>query len=325
MESNKRTLLLLLILVSFGFSSNAQYAPAAGQIGSTAIHKDSISIVAWANQCTISRGWQNIADQSLGKTTIGNQNSAIGIADNDVISLGDGGIAVVQFAQAISNGVGPDFAVFENAFDDFFLELAFVEVSSDGQNFVRFPSHSLTQTTTQVVGFGQIQTEKIHNLAGKYRAAYGTPFDLEELKNSAGLDIMHITHIRIIDVVGCIDSLYASYDSQDRIINEPFPTPFPSGGFDLDAVGVMHLATSIKSSNNESVLKIYPNPAQDYISIITEKASRIEVYSAQGLLVKETLLNKGTNRLEVSSLSQGVYFIVVISNDSRTVRRLIKN
>jgi len=325
MEFIKRKLFLLLILVFFGFSSNAQYAPAAGKVGSTAIHKDSISIVAWANQCTISRGWQTIADQSLGKTTVGSQSSAIGIADNDVISLGDGGIAVVQFAQAISNGTGPDFAVFENAFDDLFLELAFVEVSSDGQNFVRFPSHSLTQTTTQIGGFGQIQTEKIHNLAGKYRASYGTPFDLEELKDSVGLDIMHITHIKIIDVVGSLDSLYANFDSQGRIINEPFPTPFSSGGFDLDAVGILHLATSIQSSKNESEFKIYPNPAQDFISVITQEAGRIEVYSAQGLLLKEAVINKGANRLDISSLPQGVYFIVVISNDSRIVRRLIKN
>lgn len=141
-----KAILILLCLGFFSLSVKAQYAPPVGQLGSTAIHKDSITIIAWATQCTAVLGWQNIADHSLGKTTTGTSSSAIGIADNDVISLGDGGTAILQFAQAITNGPGPDFAIFENSFDNFFLELAFVEVSSDGQNYFRFPAHSLTQT-----------------------------------------------------------------------------------------------------------------------------------------------------------------------------------
>jgi len=322
MESIIR-ILLLFILLSLGFNTNAQYAPAAGQPGSTAIHKDSISIVAWANQCTIIRGWQNIADTTLGKTNIGSQNSAIGKADNDVLSLGDGGIAVVQFAQAISNGTGPDFAVFENSFDDYFLELAFVEVSSDGQKFVRFPSHSLTQDSMQIGGFGNIQTEKIHNLAGKYRVAFGTPFDLDDLKDSVGLDIMHISHIRIIDVVGSIDSLYSSYDSQGRIINEPFPTPFPSGGFDLDAVAALYLATSFEPSNTVDCFKFYPNPASDFITILSKETGQLKLYSTQGLLLKEANISIGSNRIELSTLAKGLYFIEFASGNSRFVRSLI--
>jgi hypothetical protein len=33
---------------------------------------------------------------------------------------------------------------------------------------------------------------------------------------------------------------YASYDSQGHQINDPWPTNFPTGGFDLDAVGVIN-------------------------------------------------------------------------------------
>ena len=57
-----------------------------------------------------------------------------------VVSLGDGGSITLTFAHPLSDGTGPDLAVFENAFNDTFLELAFVEVSSDGANFVRFPA-----------------------------------------------------------------------------------------------------------------------------------------------------------------------------------------
>ena len=69
------------------------------------------------------------------------------------VSLGDGGTVVLTFPQPIGDVPGPDFAVFENGFkafdNSFFLELAHVEVSSDGVNFYRFPSSSLTPSLSQ--------------------------------------------------------------------------------------------------------------------------------------------------------------------------------
>jgi hypothetical protein len=69
----------------------------------------------------------------------------------------------------------------------------------------------------------------------------GTPFDLDELSGvSALLNIDAVTHVRIIDVVGSLNDLYASRDSLGNKINDPWSTPFASSGFDLDAVGVIH-------------------------------------------------------------------------------------
>ena len=77
-------------------------------------------------------------------------------------------------------------------------------------------------------------------IAGKFELNYGVPFDLEELADSSNIDIDEITHIRVIDVVGSINTEYASYDALGNIINDPWPTNFPSSGFDLDAVAVIH-------------------------------------------------------------------------------------
>ena len=83
----------------------------------------------------------------------------------------------MQFSTPIFDGANWDFAVFENGFSDTFLELAYVEVSSDGINYFQFPCTSYTQDTLQIGGFGSVDATKIDNLAGKYRAHYGTPFD----------------------------------------------------------------------------------------------------------------------------------------------------
>ena len=54
-------------LLNLKSKSIAQFAPAAGQPGSTAIHKDDPSIIAWASGCELYPGWINIQDTSQGK------------------------------------------------------------------------------------------------------------------------------------------------------------------------------------------------------------------------------------------------------------------
>jgi hypothetical protein len=176
-------------------------------------------------------------------------------------------VAVLTFNKPIFNGLGPDFAVFENGFSDDFLELAFVEVSSDGKHFIRFPSVSLIQNQTQTGPFDYGgKAEQLHNLAGKYQLFYGTPFDLEDLKGSSAIDLDSITHVRIVDVVGSISSPFAQKDSKGNIINDPYPTVFGSSGFDLDAVGVIHERLS-NDDSQESKSFIYPIPALDFICL----------------------------------------------------------
>ena len=78
--------------------------------------------------------WQN-TENALGKPT---SNDTF-----DVVVLGDAGSITLTFDAPICNGSGYDFAVFENSLNDTFLEFAFIEVSSDGEHFVRFPNYYL--------------------------------------------------------------------------------------------------------------------------------------------------------------------------------------
>ena len=115
------------------------FCAAASQTPTTAIAYDDPRFVDWAS------GWkdvyygENCADEwrtphlACGKA---------GTSVFDIVCLGDGGSITMTFDNAIRDGEGFDFAVFENSFDEKFLELAYVEVSSDGVNFVRFPNLS---------------------------------------------------------------------------------------------------------------------------------------------------------------------------------------
>ena len=111
---------------------SAQFAPAAGQNGTTAIHKDSSILINWAKTSVYSLGPIDISATVSSYPSVGDAISVTGKAgENGVLSLGDGGSATLHFNPPIMNGNSWDFCVFENAFNDSFLELGFVEVSSN--------------------------------------------------------------------------------------------------------------------------------------------------------------------------------------------------
>ena len=319
------TIFCCSILLLSAAKAQGPYAPAAGQSNSTAIHMDSSLIVDWASVCNVQRGWVDIADTNLGKVSAGEPYFATGKSNlHGIVSLGDGGEAIVRFNGLLFDGQGPDFAVFENAFSDTFLELAFVEVSSDGQNFFRFPSQSRSDTAQQIDGFGAVDPTMINNLAGKYRSGFGTPFDLAELANTPGLDIQKISHIRIIDVVGSIDSAYLNRDSQGRPINDPYPTPYPTGGFDLDGVGAIHISSvGLTEDQIENRIRIYPNPIRDQAIIDTDGLifDQYQLLDYQGRLIQN---ENYENSIDLRSLDKGSYILRLIGDQHNVNKRIIK-
>ena len=180
-------------------------------------------------------------------------NPPAGVDPNDpndtygFIGIDNPGEITLTFSLPIRNGVGPDFAVFENGFasdvgGDFFAELAYVEVSSDGVNFARFAGDS--QTPGPVAAYGSINPTNVYNLAGKhsngYTQSWGTPFDLGELADHALvvvglLDLTAVQFVRIVDIPG--NGAFADADGDP--IYDAWVTMF-SGGFDLEAVGVLN-------------------------------------------------------------------------------------
>jgi len=315
--------LAFLVISLIHFHTYSQFSPAAGLKNSNAIHADSSSVKAWASDCFVSRSWVNIADTTFQynnstKASYGTSENGIGKSDNQVVSLGDGGFAIVTFSEPIANGNGYDFAVFENSFSENFLELAFVEVSSDGKRFVRFPSISATQTDQQIGGFDNVsEASKIHNLAGKYKVFYGTPFDLDDLKDSANIDLSQITHIKIVDVIGLISDKYARLDSKGNKINEPFPTPFHTCGFDLDAVAVLnHIKLAVEETESVT-FSIFPNPASNYLIISTKESYEFNLsfLNLEGKLLFEKRNCSNSENLALDFLSKGIYLLKIESNN----------
>jgi hypothetical protein len=225
--------------------------------------------------------WQDAA-KALGTPT-GDHADIVSLGDLEAGGINPGEITLVfgdpniPIGQTDPNGIknvkGYDFAVFENGFISGFStsggsltgqmlsEFAFVEVSSNGVDFVRFPSVSLT--AGPVGAYGTVDVTDVYNLAGKHPNAYGictgTPFDLAELSDhpdvlAGSVDLDEIR--RLIDVPGSGEF----FDQSQMLLNpdsyDPNETPhwtlftqdhpvydawltWESGGFDLEAVGVL--------------------------------------------------------------------------------------
>lgn len=171
------------------------------------------------------------------------------------IGFDNPGSITLGFNLPITNGAGADFAVFENSFTSnyttpggsieggVFGELAYIEVSTDGVNFARFDSVSLTDSA--VGQYGTLDPSNIFNLAGKsanaYGESWGTPFDLDNLSSHpmvlGGLvDLLSINYVRVVDIPG---NGYFT-DSLGHPIYDAWVT-FGSGGFDLDAIGAINV------------------------------------------------------------------------------------
>ena len=242
------------------------------------VSKDDSSLIAWADGCSEFERGHDRTDIDDNPGTYGDMDKpsqAYGPAtgDNfDVVVLGNHGSITLAFSSGIRNGDGFDFAVFENALgdtsaDSFLAELGYVEVSSDGINFVRFDS--VSRTASSPGGYGNIHVHDVYGLCGMHPNAYGTslgtPFDLDWLKNKKTVvegivDLNSITHVRIIDIPGngeeadaegdlisdtenyLAPSIYfPCHDSFGNVIYDAFRT-WGTGGVDLEAIGVINTA-----------------------------------------------------------------------------------
>ena len=187
-----------------------------------------------------------VANFGLPELTLGVSQTGGTIGASHVFSLGDGGFITLHFDEGIGDGIGDDFAVFENGFLDqgsglFFGEFAFVEVSSNGVDFARFPTISLQASLVDT--FEVLDPSDYHNLAGDQPIGIGTGFDLHDLWDdplvqNATLDLTDVRFVRIVDVIGDGSTI----DQSGEPIYDPYATAFASGGFDAEAVGVLHTA-----------------------------------------------------------------------------------
>lgn len=211
-------------------------------------------VVAYEPAPGVAAVWSD-PSRALGPVT-GNLMDVVALGDLDAAAIDAGeapGSITLTFDRPIRDYSGADFVVFENGLvseggagigGEIFAELAHVEVSGNGRDFVRLPSRFLV--AEPVGAYGTLDATSIRNLAGKHVNAFGeswgTPFFLEDLEThpkvlDGTVNRDAITHVRIVDIPGS----GAFRDGLGNPIYDSWPT-FGSGGFDLEALGVISVS-----------------------------------------------------------------------------------
>lgn len=150
----------------------------------------------------------------------------------DVVSLGNAGQIVVGFgSNAIVDGPGPDFLVFENPFlvggasDKPAAEPGEVSVSDDGQTWKTFPCTATSYPYGACAGWHPVFSSPDNGLSPvDPRVAGGDAFDL------ADVGLAHARYVRIVD---------ATHETCSTNPAERLTT----NGFDLDAVAIVNAET----------------------------------------------------------------------------------
>jgi len=142
----------------------------------------------------------------------------------DVVSLGAGGSIVLSFApNAIVDGPGPDFVVFENAFfvsgnpNNVYAEPGEVSVSDDGVVWSTYPCTATAGNPPYGQCAGTHPVFSPPYAPTDYPNCGGDAFDL------ADLGVTHARYVRIVDHSG-----------------ETCTPPQNNTGFDLDAIVILH-------------------------------------------------------------------------------------
>ncbi len=84
--------------------------------------------------------------------------------------------------------------------------------------------------------------------------------------------------------------------------------------WEIDNVQVLGVIGTGISNNELNEFEVYPNPADDYILLKSENLRFINIYTLNGSLVHKSLINSNNNRVDISNLPAGLYFVEGVTN-----------
>jgi hypothetical protein len=87
---------------------------------------------------------------------------------------------------------------------------------------------------------------------------------------------------------------------------------------------IVNSCVNVKEYNDERMFKIYPNPFQQSISIESQSAATLRVYTQLGTIADELKINEGIFTLNTTEYSNGVYVLQLKTGDAYLHLKFIK-
>jgi len=97
--------------------------------------------------------------------------------------------------------------------------------------------------------------------------------------------------------------------------------------FGMDNFTINQTIVGLNENINDLKFNVYPNPCDNLLSldIDSENQSSITILDISGKIIYHQTLNFMQTILDVSSLNSGIYFLEMISDNKKQIKKIIKN
>jgi hypothetical protein len=92
---------------------------------------------------------------------------------------------------------------------------------------------------------------------------------------------------------------------------------------DFDVHAILHYVPDGIEDNEVTTISVYPNPAHDFVTVETCHGASVQSIIVSDVTGK-TILSSSESRIDVSALSEGMYFITIITENQKFVEKIIK-
>tara|TARA_B100000809_G_C15120256_1_gene524014 strand:- start:92 stop:2716 length:2625 start_codon:yes stop_codon:yes gene_type:complete len=121
--------------------------------------------------------------------------------------------------------------------------------------------------------------------------------------------------LTVDDGLGCVD-MYCDSIGVNGVV-------FKAGGFTINIIGTPIITGLDNHLELNSDINIYPNPASNQLTIDTElKINNIKITNISGKIIKT--ITTDLNIVNVANLSDGIYFIQLITDERTITKKFVK-
>ncbi|MCW5519599.1 VCBS repeat-containing protein [Aureitalea sp. L0-47] len=213
-------------------------------------------------------------------------------------------------AESYANAIGdvnndgyPDIAVLNYEPHDIFL---YRNISTSNNNWIKVKLEGIESNRQGIGSWIEVsvngESQFNYTLCGEGYLGQNSPYEFFGIGDATEIDYIKVTWLS-----GNVDLI------QNPAINTQ-----------ITVVEGSSLGTSDVGENNS--FRIYPNPANDVVSIITSAemiGGQVLIHNVNGRLLKKSVLETTETNLNVSEFASGVYFVTLENKDRAITKKLV--
>ena len=106
------------------------------------------------------------------------------------------------------------------------------------------------------------------------------------------------------------------------------PPPVDTVEVPIDTITPIDTAIAILDLQNKIDVKIYPNPAKNYVEVVFTESTfnkrSIDVFDNNGILLKTIYTEEKKNFIDLTQYSKGIYFLNIVEGQNCIKRKIVK-